>query len=234
MQLAASCLALSVEPLPSSTPSPPGEAARRDARSSGDPWPAGMLVTNITVMPPRADRTRRHLQQVATRLIAEQGYQATTVEQIARTAGVSHMTFFRHFPTKESVVLDDPFDPQIGAAVAAQPPSLPPLVRACRGLRAAIAHLDLPELEQVRARVRIGATTPALRAGMWANTVATQDVVARALGGQAPSLAARTAAAATVAALTTAVLDWGVSEDPATLAERLRQALDVLDPEGAR
>jgi AcrR family transcriptional regulator len=47
-------------------------------------------------------------------LFLRDGYDATTVAAIARAAGVSHMTFFRHFPTKESVVLDDPYDPVTG------------------------------------------------------------------------------------------------------------------------
>jgi AcrR family transcriptional regulator len=184
----------------------------------------------------RARRTRDRLQEVALRLIADQGYERTTVEQIAREAGVSHMTFFRHFPTKESVVLDDPFDPALGAAVAAAPGDLPPLLRACRGLRAAVADLALPEQHQVRARVRIGAENPTLRAGMWANTVATQDVVADALAApreDRPGLAERVAAAATVAALTTAVLSWALSDDDVALPDRLLQALDVLDPDGS-
>jgi AcrR family transcriptional regulator len=177
----------------------------------------------------RAQRTRERLQQAALTLIAEQGYDATTVEQIAGAAGVSHMTFFRHFPTKAAVVLDDPFDPAIGAAVAAQPTALPVLLRACRGLRLAVADLTLPDAEQIRARIRIGLSHPELVAGMWANTLSTQDVVARALGDP-PDLPARAAAAATVAALTVAVHSWAVSVGPAPLSECLIEALDVLDP----
>ncbi|MFC5179365.1 TetR family transcriptional regulator [Nocardioides taihuensis] len=173
---------------------------------------------------------------MALRLIAEQGYERTTVEQIAQAAGVSHMTFFRYFPTKESVVLDDPFDPALAAAVAATPPELPPLVRACQGLRSAVSDVKLPEEAQVRARVRIGASTPTLLAGMWANTVATQDVVAQALTltvDAEPGLAERVAAAAAIGALTAAVLAWSLSDDDVSLATRLVEALDVLDPEGS-
>jgi len=196
-----------------------------------------VLVANILLVPDtRAQRTRDRLQEVALRLIAERGYERTTVEQIAGAAGVSHMTFFRHFPTKESVVLDDLFDPALGSAVAAAPSDLPPLLRACRGLRAAVEHLELPEQEQVRARVRIGAGNPTLLAGMWANTVATQDVVAQALtppSEDGPGLPERVAAAAAVAALTSAVLAWSLGEDDVSLSGRLVQALAVLDPEGS-
>ena len=43
----------------------------------------------------------------ALRLFTEQGYDETTVDQIADAAEVSQSTFFRYFPTKEDVVLHD-------------------------------------------------------------------------------------------------------------------------------
>jgi AcrR family transcriptional regulator len=188
-------------------------------------------VTNIIdVILTKSARTKQHIQRVAVDLITERGYDNTTVEDISRAAGVSHMTFFRHFPTKESVILDDPFDPLIAAAVAAQPRDLPPLERACRGLRAAVADLDLPEEEQAAARIRIGTKTPTLTAGMWANTVATQNAVAEALGGSEPTLEHRAAAAATIGALTAGILHWGTGETGQSMGQALRRALDVLDP----
>jgi AcrR family transcriptional regulator len=48
--------------------------------------------------------TRQALARAAIRLFHEQGYEATTVEQIAAAADCSHMTFFRYFGTKEDVV----------------------------------------------------------------------------------------------------------------------------------
>src|SRR5664279_5575250 len=77
-----------------------------------------VLVSNIQVVSSRADRTRDALQRCALELFLRDGYDATTVAAISRAAGVSQMTFFRHFPTKESVVLDDPYDPVIAEQVA--------------------------------------------------------------------------------------------------------------------
>ncbi len=135
----------------------------------GQGFPFTVLATNILPVS-KSGQTHSRLQQQALDLFSEHGFQATTVEQIARAAGVSEMTFFRHFPTKDAVVLDDPFDPQIAAAVAAQPGSLAPLTRACRGLRQAIGELALPDQHQVRQRVRIVGQTPSLAGGVWANT----------------------------------------------------------------
>lgn len=66
-------------------------------------------------------KTRAAIQQHALRLFRQQGYAETTVEQIAEAAEVSTSTFFRYFPNKEDVVLNDEYDPQIIAAFHAQP-----------------------------------------------------------------------------------------------------------------
>jgi AcrR family transcriptional regulator len=181
----------------------------------------------------RGARTRAALQDAALRLFLERGYDRTTVEEIARAAGVSHMTFFRHFPTKDAVLLDDGFDPAIAEAVASAPAALPPLSRVCAGMRAALTHLDLPEQDKVRARVRIASEHAGLRAGMWRNTEATQEAVAAVLvaDGTDPR-AARVAAAATLAALTAALQDWCRSDSDEPMTSRLAAALDLIDPDG--
>ena len=48
--------------------------------------------------------TERSLREAALKLFASQGYDTTTIEEIAESAGVSARTFFRYFPTKESVL----------------------------------------------------------------------------------------------------------------------------------
>ncbi|HET6953531.1 MAG TPA: TetR family transcriptional regulator [Acidimicrobiales bacterium] len=49
-------------------------------------------------------RTQRALQEAALELFAANGYDETTTDEIAERAGVSPRTFFRYFPTKESVL----------------------------------------------------------------------------------------------------------------------------------
>lgn len=77
-------------------------------------------------------KTKAAIQQHALRLFREQGYEATTVEQIAAAVEVSPSTFFRYFATKEDVVLWDDFDPLLIAAYDAQPADLGPIA-ALRG-----------------------------------------------------------------------------------------------------
>ena len=143
------------------------------------------------------------LQRCALELFLRDGYDTTTVAAIARGAGVSHMTFFRHFPTKESVVLNDPYDPIIAEQVASQPVTLPALERVRRGLAQAWADVPEPEGAEVRARIRLVAGHPGLRARMWENTHRTERAVVDALlAGGVPRLQALVATAACLGALT--------------------------------
>lgn len=168
--------------------------------------------------------TQDRIRRVALQLFTEQGYDATPVAAVAAAAGVSHMTFFRHFPTKESVVVADVFDPAIAAAVAAQPRSSTPLARAVRGLAAA---MDSPEAlaefasVEFRQRVALAASTTSLRAALWASGRETEDAVAHELIDGAASVEdARAAAGALLGAATAVLLSWasGPSDaDPSAL-----------------
>jgi AcrR family transcriptional regulator len=51
----------------------------------------------------RAQATRHHLVEVATRLFADQGYDATSIETVLAEAGVSRGALYHHFPSKEAL-----------------------------------------------------------------------------------------------------------------------------------
>jgi AcrR family transcriptional regulator len=51
-------------------------------------------------------RTRAKISEVATRLFLERGFDEVTVAEVAREAGVSSVTVFKHFPRKEDLLLD--------------------------------------------------------------------------------------------------------------------------------
>ena len=58
-------------------------------------------------MPRWPENTRARLVDAAIALFAEQGYAATTVEQIADRAGTTSRTFFRQFRDKDEVIFAD-------------------------------------------------------------------------------------------------------------------------------
>ena len=76
-------------------------------------------------------KTRASLREHALRLFRDQGYTATTVEQIAAAAEVSPSTFFRYFPTKEDLVLQDDMDTRLIEALEQQPPDLGAVAAIC-------------------------------------------------------------------------------------------------------
>lgn len=174
-------------------------------------------------------RTRARLEHTALDLFERQGFDQTTVAQIADGAGVSQMTFFRHFTSKARVLFDDPYDPVVAAAVADQPSSLDPLTRAARGIRTAWARLPEPEDALVRRKVRIVARTPSIASEMANNNAATEALIVDSLADDGVErLRARAAAAATMAAITAALFEWAVRDD-LTLGEALLVALETLE-----
>ena len=70
-------------------------------------------------------KTRIAIRDATYELIQEQGYDATTIEQIAERAEVSPSTVFRYFPTKEDIVLTDEYDPVMEKELPARPADEP-------------------------------------------------------------------------------------------------------------
>ncbi len=178
----------------------------------------------------KRERTRARLLECGLGLFEAQGFDQTTVAQIAAAAGVTEMTFFRHFPAKELLVLDDPYDPVIAAAVARAAALADPA--ACvswvdcewRG-----AALPEPESDLVRRRVRIVAGSPSLRATAIRNNAGTEDLVAPQLIADGTALLpARVAAASALAAMTAAVFVWSEQAEGG-LGAALMAALDTME-----
>jgi len=69
------------------------------------------MKDRTTAAPKLWERTRQaahaEIADTAMRLFIEQGFEATTIEQIASEVGISRRSFFRYFGTKEDVVLGD-------------------------------------------------------------------------------------------------------------------------------
>lgn len=71
-------------------------------------------------------RTRADIRAAALQLFMTQGYEATTVAQIADAADVSHTTFFRYFQSKEQVIISDDLEAEREALMHNLTPGLSP------------------------------------------------------------------------------------------------------------
>jgi len=179
--------------------------------------------------PSKRERTLAALVEAGLDLFERQGYEQTTVAEIARAAGVTEMTFFRYFAAKEHLLLDDPYDPVLTAAIAEQPRDLPPFLRAVHGIRAAWQGLPEPETPIIRRRVRIAARTESLRGAVWRSTGNTERaIIEQLVDDGATTDVARVAAASVLAALVAGLLSWADGEH-GTLADAIERALDVID-----
>lgn len=198
----------------------------RDA-AAGEPVPGRGLRAR------KKAQTRQMIQTHALRLFLSNGYDATTVEEIAAAAGISHMTFFRHFPTKESVVDTDDYDPMIAELIAGRPPAEDPLTAIHHAVLEGFAAI-LPEgRDALLTRTRLVLTTPALRARLWENQHATvglftEALVARHPAAGPPDLGVRVLAGAALATLTTALITWVDGDGAEDLPELVDRAFAAL------
>ncbi len=177
-------------------------------------------------------RTRAAIQRHALRLFHEQGYSATTVDQIAAAAEISPSTFFRYFPTKEATVLYDPFDPVLIEAAVAQDPGLSPI----GALRATMSFIreQLPagEWERERQRQRLVFREPELRSAVMDKFAEGIDLLAglaaRRTGRAAADFEVRNWAGAVVGVVLAAFLGAAADPEVDTL-EVIDQAVAHLD-----
>jgi len=163
----------------------------------------------------RMERTREAIQREALRLIAAQGYDATTCEQVAAAAEVSPATLFRYFPSKEDLVLHDMYDPMIAEAVRARPARETTVTALRRALADGLAGFDEAEMQRVRQRTALILSVPALTARSLEQQQSLvqhlSDAVAARNGTDPDDVVTQVTAAACAAALSVAVGRWARS-----------------------
>ncbi|MEU5880258.1 TetR family transcriptional regulator [Spirillospora sp. NPDC047279] len=178
--------------------------------------PADRLSDRLAGLPLRERKklkTRRTIQDHALRLFGAQGYDATTVEQIAEAAEISPSTFFRYFPTKEDVVVTDEYDPIMADVLRAQPPELS-MIEALRAtMRAMLPQMFAVDQEIVMIRIRLTTTVPALRARTFESLregthTVLKEAVAERTGRPGDDLEADAFAWAIVGVLMSAMYAW--------------------------
>jgi AcrR family transcriptional regulator len=152
-------------------------------------------------------KTRTTIQAAALELFQRDGYDATTVDQIADRADVSQSTFFRYFPTKQDVVLHDRYDPLLLAAFRAQPPELSPIAALRRTLHSVLGTLPTEELALERQRAMLIISVPELRARVLEQIAETMEPFTEAVAERT----GRTIDDPAVLALTGAVVGISIS-----------------------
>ncbi|MGV8977839.1 MAG: TetR/AcrR family transcriptional regulator [Cellulomonas sp.] len=176
----------------------------------------------------KRDRTRAALREAALGLFAEHGYDRTTTAQVASRAGVSEMTLFRHFASKEALLLEDPFDPVMAASVSTRPASEGPLRAVAEGIREAWTTMAASDVADLRWLLGVVSGTPSLQGALERSSSQTAAALTVALESRGVATGvARVAAAAAIAGLSRALLDWSLDEER-DLDACVHRALDVL------
>lgn len=185
--------------------------------------------------------TRAALRRAALRLVAEHGFDAVTVEQIADIVGVAPRTFFRYFGNKEEVIVDDRELADELAVLLEQTPNAKPPVAAVRAALLNLAgRLDAGDRAEILARQRLIASTPALLARSLEQHQAWEAVLEDWLAarrGTGDRLGNRLLAAVCVAAVRVAVEAWVASDGRedveglvASALDRISHGLDLQPP----
>jgi mycofactocin system transcriptional regulator len=165
-------------------------------------------------------------------LFARQGYDHTTVDEIAAAVGVSRRTFFRYYDSKREVVWGE-FDAELirlqdeleGA------PDDQPMMDVLRQAVMATNRFGARELDELRIRMGLISSVPSLvahsavRYAEWCEVVA--DFVAGRIGGAREDLAPQTVARAALGAAMAAFACWA-RHDTDDLIGEVDQAFRLL------
>ncbi|MET7432389.1 TetR family transcriptional regulator [Streptomyces flaveolus] len=178
-------------------------------------------------------KTREAIRAATYALIEEQGYDATTIDQIADRAEVSPSTVFRYFPTKEDIVLTDEYDPLMLEELRARPAGESWTDSVRHVMHRAIDEMMAEDPDVVRVRAHLAVQVPAVRSRMAESMSETGRLLRVALaersGLAADSLEVRVYATALVGGLMEANLCWAENGFQEDLRDMLDRALDVLE-----
>jgi AcrR family transcriptional regulator len=122
-------------------------------------------IVMIRLMPRWGPDARSRLREAAMQLYAQRGFEATTVAEIAATAGLTERTFFRYFVDKREVLFagSDQLQEAIVGAVAAAPASDTPIEAVAAGLEVAGTFFNAERRDYSRRRQAVIVANPELR-----------------------------------------------------------------------
>ncbi|WP_425347897.1 TetR/AcrR family transcriptional regulator [Streptomyces roseochromogenus] len=177
-------------------------------------------------------KTREAIRAATYALVKEQGYDATTIDQIAERAEVSPSTVFRYFPTKEDIVLTDEYDAVMLEEIR-QRPVEEPWPDTLRHVLHRAVELGTSEDEEVsRLRTHLMVQVPAVRSRMMESMSATGRMLCEAIGertGRAPdSLEVRVYAMSLIGGLMETSMYWAENDHRDDFGALIDRALDVM------
>jgi AcrR family transcriptional regulator len=181
----------------------------------------------------KKQKTRWSIQEHALRLFAAQGYDATTVDQIAAAAEVSPSTFFRYFKTKEDVVIQDEYDDVISEQFLSAPAELSSVGALRRVIGDVFGGMDPGAKASLNERSLLILSVPALRARAMENLLTTmrmlRDLFVARDRRPADDFAAHVLAGAVIGVVLAAGERWLAEPDANEFADLLDRALAELD-----
>ena len=175
----------------------------------------------------------RGVQRAALDLFEEHGFEAVSVEEVSEASDVSPSTIYRHFGTKERLVLWDESDAAIDAALRRHLGKVPPLAALRCSFVEAYAGLSEEELALQRRRGALIDATPqvyAAMAGEFAEArIEIQGALRQVYKKKCSELQAEMTARVGLQALVAGFEAWQRQGPKASLAKCIGQAFDALE-----
>lgn len=193
------------------------------------------MSTQLDLRTRKKLKAMTHVQDVAIGLFKKRGYDAVTVEDVAKAADVGVASIFRNFGTKEALVLWDEYDPALLQAIArhleAQPAKRKrPLEAVVLAVVEEVAAVYETERTRILSRADLIAKTPALMNAARLGTHALREGLERVLEPHVFGRLHRDLLAAVIAStLEVAVEEWRRSRARVALDGILRSAFDTLE-----
>lgn len=159
----------------------------------------------------RRQQVHREVRAAAIELMSERGFDGVTVEQIAGRTSVSASTIYRHFGTKEALVLSPGRPEEVVARVARDDKreAIPAIRRAVNR----VYGRDEGVPGELRLVITNAGLTDQFRRELADAAVPLADALAERAGSDGASRGDRAMAAASLAAITVGLLDWAAAPD---------------------
>jgi AcrR family transcriptional regulator len=188
-----------------------------------------MGVTTISPRQKKRLAVMRRVQDAALELIEERGFAGVTMQEVANTAGVGVMSVYRHFGTKERLVLWDDFDPLLLERFSQGLSHSDPLRAMQAAVQDSLEEVYATEKRRILRRGRLITGTPALASTVAADQASFRAMLAAVLEerGRAP-LQANVIAGVLGSALEAAVYAWIALKGRVPLSKLVGEAFSTV------